>query len=54
MGIPQIIYIILLAMNLGVALAKHGQPKNTNYNFVAQLIAVIIEAGVLYWGGFFS
>lgn len=54
MGIPQIIMIILFAMDLGLNLAKHGENKEGKYNFWIALISVIIEFFILYCGGFFS
>lgn len=54
MGIPQIIIIILFAMDLGLSLAKHGEDKEGKYNFWVALICVLIEFFILYCGGFFS
>lgn len=54
MGIPQIIIIIIYGLNLGINLAKNGEPRESNYSFGIALVATAIEAGLLYWGGFFS
>ena len=54
MGIPQIIMIIIIGLNLGMNLAKNGEPRESNYSFGIALIGAAIEAGILYWGGFFS
>ena len=54
MGIPQIIIIVLFAMDLGLSLAKHGEDKEGKYNFWESLICVIINFFILYCGGFFS
>lgn len=54
MGIPQIIIICLLATALGIALAKHGEPKEGYYSFWVQLLSVAIDVGLLWWGGFFD
>jgi hypothetical protein len=53
MGAPQIIVIVLLALILGMALAKDGKPKG-NWSFFGQLFGAVIHVGLLYWGGFFS
>ena len=53
MGWPQIAYIALTAMGLGIALVKHGEPREP-YSFLTQIIAAAIGLGLLYAGGFFS
>lgn len=53
LGIPQLIMLAFLFMNLGMHLIKDGEKKNEYYNFVASLIATIIEIFILYKGGFF-
>jgi hypothetical protein len=50
----QIAMAIMLAMSLGIDLAKHGEPKTGNYNFWTGLISLIIQTGILAWGGFWS
>lgn len=50
---PQIIYLGLIAVGLGVTLARHGQPREP-HNFWASSIAASLALGLLYWGGFFS
>lgn len=50
----QIAMAILLAMSLGIDLAKHGEPKTGGYNFWIGLIGLIIYIGILAWGGFWS
>jgi len=52
MGAPQIIWIVLVAMGVGIQIAKHGQPDK--YNGKTALIGCSISAGLLYWGGFFN
>ena len=54
MGIPQIIMIIVFGLNLGISIAKNGEPREDTYNFWITLIGTIINVGLLYWGGFFS
>lgn len=55
MGIPQIIMIVFMAMNLGIALVKHGEyKKQEKYSFGTALLGIIIEATILYFGGFWN
>ena len=53
MRIPQIIYIVLLAMNLGINLVKHGERRIDKYNFFSALLGTVIPVALLCWGGFF-
>lgn len=48
-----IIYLALSFIGLGVALAKHGEPRG-DYNFWHTLIAFLIEIGLLYGAGLFK
>lgn len=54
MGIPQIIYIVIVALALGLSLAKHGEVEMKRENFWTTFIASSIQLAILYWGGFFS
>jgi soluble lytic murein transglycosylase-like protein len=54
MGWPQWIVVGLTFMGLGIALAKHGQPREDRYNFWARLAAEALVFGLLYAGGFFT
>ena len=54
MRAPQIIYIAMLAAGAGIAMVKHGKPKEGNYNFWTSLLSSAIVVGLLIWGGFFS
>ena len=51
---PQIIYVILTILGMGIVIAKHGSPKEGNYNFLHSLIVTAIQISILYWGGFFD
>lgn len=51
---PQMIYIILAAMSLGINLVRHGQDKEGKESFWVHLIAATITFSLLYWGGFFD
>lgn len=50
---PQIIYTVLAAMGLGVAIVKHGESRG-NYSFWTILFNTMLSVGLLYWGGFFT
>lgn len=50
---PQIVYAALIAMSLGMALAKDGEPKG-NWSFWWNLVATVILVFLLYKGGFWA
>lgn len=54
MKAPQITFIVLTALGLGITLSKHGQERRDKYNFFTSLISAGIEIGILIWGGFFN
>ena len=53
MGWPQITLIALIALSLGVHLAKHGE-RRPDYNIWYSLISASISCWLLYSGGFFK
>lgn len=53
LGIPQIIILAIYLLSLGASLANHGNEKISKTNFGEHLIIVMINLGLLYWGGFF-
>jgi hypothetical protein len=52
MGVPQICYIVIITLGLGISLAKHGESQG-DYNFFTTLIGAAIQIGLLILGGFF-
>lgn len=54
MGWPQIVWIALSAMGLGISLIKHGEQRKSNYNFWVTLISLGFEMLILWKGGFFG
>lgn len=52
-GLPQIIYLGLVSLSLGIQIANHGKPRS-NENAWAGFIGICITIGLLYWGGFFK
>ena len=51
---PQIIWIILVAMSLGIAIIKHGESFTQKYSMWKTLIRIAITGALLCWGGFFG
>ena len=52
--LPQLIYLGIVLLGLGVSLAEHGKPKQGYNSFLQNLLATAITIGLLYWGGFFD
>lgn len=52
-GAPQIIWIVLAAMGLGISIVKHGESRGP-HNMWAAIIGTPLVAALLYWGGFFT
>ncbi len=50
--IPQIIFIILMSIKVGIRMQNHG--KFLKSNFWDGLIGIIILIPILYYGGFFT
>lgn len=53
MAAPQLIVIGIMAMSLGISLAKHGVPRENHSVWVA-LVSLAITSGLLAWGGFWT
>lgn len=51
---PQITYLNLLLIGLGITISKHGQPETGKHNAFSKLISVAIILTLLYFGGFFN
>ena len=51
---PQITYLVLTVLGLGIAIEKHGKPKEGKENFWITLIAYIPIFYLLYMGHFFD
>ena len=54
MGVPQWIVVGSHLIALGVVLAKHGQPRDGDYNAWLSALVTAAYFGVLWWGGFFG
>ena len=51
---PQLVYLGIVLLGLGVSLAKNGEPKKDNHSFGWSLFANAITITILSWGGFFG
>ena len=51
---PQIIWLALMGIGLGMDFARHGQQKTGTHNGWVSLAVAPISAGLLWWGGFFA
>ena len=54
LGIPQMIYLFLTFLALGISMAKHGEIKTEKENFFTTLLVIILLNGLMYWGGFYK
>ena len=52
--IATCILLAFIFMNLGLHLAKHGEPKTGRYNFVEALISAAFEVALYYYAGLFD
>ncbi len=52
--IATIILLVINILELGIVLAKHGEPKEGNYNFWVELTAAIILMVLYYYAGLFD
>ena len=52
--IASCVLLIFVVMNLGIHLAKHGEPKTGRYNFGVALISATIEVALFYYAGLFD
>lgn len=50
---PQIIYLIIIALSLGLNMSEHGTPRSPT-NFWNNLISTAIIFWILIAGGFFK
>jgi len=53
--IPQILYLSLIMLSLGINIAKHGQPRKPGTeNAWHTLVGAAISLTIMYYGGFFA
>lgn len=44
----------MYAINLGITIAKNGEPREGKYNFWVELISTCIMFILMYWAGTFD
>ena len=49
----RVALIAIMLLGVGIALGKHGEPKDGTYSFWSTLIAFALEMLLLWGGGFF-
>lgn len=54
MNAPQIIMIVLIAINLVIELILNGQEIPRKHSFVEDVVAKALLVALLYWGGFWN
>lgn len=50
---PQVVWLVLAGLGIGIGLAQHGTPKTGRHNIVVDVLSVGIGLLLLYCGGFF-
>lgn len=53
-GWPQLIYLILAGISLGIHAALHGEDRKHPYDFGSTLFGESLLILLLWWGGFFG
>lgn len=53
-NIWNLAYLLLMSLSLGIVLAKHGKPREDEYNFWVSLLSFAMWFFLLYKGGFFN
>jgi hypothetical protein len=51
---PQYAVIALSAIGFGINVAKFGQPKTGDYDFIDLIVGPAFSYTLLYYGGFFA
>ena len=51
---PQVTMIVLLALKVGIHLAKHGEPIPFRYSFYKSLFGVGVFVTILWFGEFWG
>jgi hypothetical protein len=51
---PQITMAVLMLLEIGFFIAKHGEPRKGNYSVWEKLFSVALLGALLYFGGFWG
>lgn len=51
---PQVIYLAISLIGVGISLAEHGKPKEGKHSVFVTLFATVVGYVLLYKGGFFT
>lgn len=54
MNWQQITVLVIVGAELGLALGKHGKPRDGTHSFGIALVSYAIWMGILISGGFFK
>ena len=50
---PQIVMLVIMVLEIGLALGKHGEPR-TPHNVGWVVVSMGVLSTVLWWGGFWE
>lgn len=51
---PQVVWIVLAAISVGIHMAKHGERRTDKYSFWWDLVGTLFLSWLLWCGGFFD
>jgi hypothetical protein len=54
MNAPQITWLVLTLLTVGMVAARHGKSYDDDYSFGAMAFVLVLLTGLYYWGGFFE
>lgn len=52
--LPQLIWVAFTAISIGMDASRHGEERPHKVNVWAVIVEMVINAALLYWGGFFN
>jgi hypothetical protein len=54
LGAPQLIMLFMMALSIGVSIARFGEPKRDCYDYGDIFVGPAVALALLWWGGFFT